>query len=478
MRCRLAGNLLREAGRLDQAEDAYRLALRHWRGPRAPWGGLALSLLGQGRLAEARACLAGALRQGQGDSATHSSYLATLLYDPDVSPEHLHAEHRRWGDLHAPPSLRRPFPQRLVEPGRRLRVGYVSPDFRRHALASFLEPILRHHDRQTVEVFCYAEVASPDEMTERLRGLAEHWRLTVGLSDEQVAEQVQRDGIEVLVDLAGHTLNNRLGVFARQPAPVQVSYLGYPCSTGVAAIGWRLGDGVTDPQGEEAPAGEGVVRLAGCFCCYAPPREVEQSEGLPEERAGAVTFGSLHKLEKLNERVLDVWGRLLDQVPTARLLVCRHVLHGATAQRLRERLAQRGLGPGRVRLERVEAAGRRHLGAYGRVDVLLDCWPWGGHTTACEALWMGVPVVTLRGSHQAGRLTASVLECLGLGDLVARTEEEYVRVAAGLAGERGRRAELRAGLRARMLASPLCDGESFTRGLEQAYRRLARAQGP
>src|SRR5262249_21620028 len=262
---------------------------------------------------------------------------------------------------------------------------------------------------------------------------------------------------------------NRLLAFARRPAPVQLSYLGYPHATGLAAIPFRLGDAVTDPPGEEAP-GDKVVRLPGCFCCYAPPEAPEPSAELAEPREGVVTFGSFHKVEKLNDAVLDAWCALLRAVPESRLLACRDTLHGRTAERLRERFVQRGIAPERVLLERVSAEGMGHLRAFARADAALDVWPWSGHTTACEALWMGVPVVTLRGRGQAGRMTASVLSCLGLADLVADTPEGYVQTAAALAADRARRAGLRAGLRRRMLASPLCDGQSFIRGLEEVYK--------
>jgi protein O-GlcNAc transferase len=351
-------------------------------------------------------------------------------------------------------------------------VGYVSPDLRRHAAAYFIEPVLAHHDRGRVEVFCYAEVEAPDDFTARLRGLAEHWRDTTGLTDEAVADLVRRDGIDVLVDLAGHTAGNRLLVFARRPAPVQLSYLGYPHATGLAAIPFSVGDTVTDPEEKPGSPGEDVVRLPGCFCCYAPPQGVVPAPGLPEDRAGAVTFLALHKLEKLNDAVLDLWTRVLEAVPGSRLLLARDSLHGRTAQRLAGRFAARGVAPDRVVLERVSAEGMSHLRAYERGDVALDVFPWNGHTTACEALWMGLPVVALRGGSHASRMTASVLECLGLGDLVADTPEDYVEVAAGLAADRARRAELRAGLRQWMLASPLCDGAGLARRLEEAYTRL------
>jgi GT2 family glycosyltransferase len=249
-------------------------------------------------------------------------------------------------------------------------------------------------------------------------------------------------------------------------------YLGYPGTTGLAAIGYRLADAITDPPGEDDGYVEELVRVPGPFCCYAPPRAIPPGEGLPEDRQGCLTFGALHKLEKLNEHVLDLWCAILADVPDSRLLLARNTLHGATAERVREAFARRRLAPERLVLERAVSQGMAHLRVYDRIDIALDAFPYGGHTTACEALWMGAPVVSLRGSRHAGRMVASVLTHAELPELVAETPEEYRRTAVALAGDRGRRGELRAGLRERLLASPLCDGAGFTRGLEETYREL------
>jgi predicted O-linked N-acetylglucosamine transferase (SPINDLY family) len=351
-------------------------------------------------------------------------------------------------------------------------VGYVSPDFRSHAVAFFLGPVLEQHDPEAVEVFCYADVAAPDETTARLRALGHNWRWTWGLTDDEVEALARRDGIDVLVDLGGHLAHNRLRVFARKPAPVQVSWLGYPAGTGVPAIDRRLTDAVCDPPDE--PCGEWLARLPGPFCCYGPPLHVPQRTDLPSGESGGVTFGSLHKLEKLGDGVLDLWTKILLEVANSRLLLCRNTLQGETAVMWRERLARRGLPPERVELRHVVPVGLQHLRVYDGIDVALDCFPWSGHTTACEALWMGVPVVTLRGCLCAGRMVASVLAAVGLTELIAETPDDYRRIAVQLARDAARRKELRQTLRLRMLRSPLCDKAAFTRGLEGAYRGLWR----
>jgi predicted O-linked N-acetylglucosamine transferase (SPINDLY family) len=459
-------------GRLDDAIAAFRRAVALQPSWSVPHGGLGVALLSQGRLAEARACLREAMRLAPDNAVAHSGYLALLHYDPALDGAALLAEHRRWGERHAgrfrPPERYTNIP----DPQRRLRVGYVSPDFHYHAAAFFVQPVLANHDPAEVEVYCYAEVPLADPITARIRASAHHWRDTPGMTDDELAARIRADGIDILVDLAGHTSDNRLLVFARRPAPVQISYLGYPGTTGLAAIPYRLADAVTAGPGEPVAPGEELVVLPGLFCCYMTPPAVPIDLTLPSRRAGAVTFGSLHKLDKLNDAVVDLWSRLLRESPTARLLLCRTTLHGPTADYWREQFARRGIATERLLLERPEVGGMQHLGAYNRIDVALDVFPWSGHTTACEALWMGVPTVTLRGDRYAGRMTASVLACLGMDEHIAATPDDYVRIALALAANEPLRAGLRAEMRTRLLRSPLCDGRGFTRGLEAAYRRL------
>jgi protein O-GlcNAc transferase len=466
------GNARAAAGDLAGAVSAYGEAERLRPGWAAPHYNRGLALQGQGLLAEGRACFAEALELEPDNALTHATAVGTLHYLPDLGPDEILREHRLWAQRHTkdlpPPEPHANHP----DPDRRVRVGYVSPDFRRHAVAFFLEPVLRRHDPQQVEVFCYAEVPAPDEMTRHFQSLAGHWRPTCGLSDEQLAAQVRADGIDLLVDLAGHLAGNRLRAFAWRPAPVQLSWLGYPGTTGLDAVAYRLTDDVADPPGEEAFHGEELVRLPGPFCCYRPPHEVPPFTALPSRARGHLTFGSLHKLEKLNDAVLALWAEVLHAVPDSHLLICRNTLRGATAEALRNRISRQGIPQDRVEMRAVEPVSLGHLHAYADIDVLLDTFPWCGHTTACEALSMGVPVVTLRGDRHAGRMTASVLSRLALEDLIAPDPRDYVRVAAGLARDLPRRAVLRGSLRGRMLSSPLCDAPAFTRNLEATYRCL------
>jgi predicted O-linked N-acetylglucosamine transferase (SPINDLY family) len=466
------GNAYCALERLDEAVSCYQSALHIRPEFSAPRHNLALALQAQGKLGEALDCHREAMRLDPEDPVVHSSYAGSLNYDPRLDASTLLAEHRRWAEKHAPIHPTSAFPENPAEPNRRLRVGYLSPDFRSHAVAYFLEPILAHHDPDSVESFGYADVASPDWKTTELRTQAQHWRDTFGLSDDHVFGLIRQDRIDILVDLAGHTAKNRLLVFARRPAPVQLSYLGYPCTTGLAAIDYRLGDMITDPAGEPPAYTEELIRLPGCFCCYAPPRYAPGVGPPPAVRRGSVMFGSLHKLEKLNDAVLALWCRILKEIPSAQLLLARDALQGKTAADFLHQFEHHDVDPGRLSLRRVEPVNLQHLRLYEEIDISLDPFPWNGHTTACESLWMGVPVITLRGQRHSGRMVASVLTSIGLTDLIADTAEAYVGLAVRLAGDIPKLIGLRSRLRSQMMGSPLCDGATFTRGLEEAYRRM------
>lgn len=465
------GDILAKAGDLDAAVESYRraIALRPEFAPAHNNLGIVLSELG--RLSDAAASYRHALTLKPHFLDAQSNLLKAINYDPAYDSSTLLAEHRRWRDVYGPLTLLGAAADHDRSPNRPLRVGYVSPDFRTHAVAYFFEPILAHHDRARVEPVCYAEVPAPDATTVRLQALAAGWRPTVGLTDVQVAEQVRRDRIDILVDLAGHTSGHRLGVFARRPAPVQVTYLGYPNTTGLDAIDYLLTDAVVDPPGEPKWSTEEPYRLPGLFCCYAPPAGAPEVGPSPAERNGYVTLGALHKLSKLNEAVLDLWCDLLHALPSARLLLFRNDLTGTRREEIRRRFLARGITDERLELEH-EAGEGGHLAVYHRIDVSLDVFPWCGHTTACESLWMGVPVITLRGDRHAGRMTASVLMTLGLADWVADTPADYVTVARRAADDPAALGRLRGTLRDRMARSPLCDGRAWTAGLEDAYRTL------
>jgi predicted O-linked N-acetylglucosamine transferase (SPINDLY family) len=423
----------------------------------------------QGLLADAVTCYQRALDCQADFAGAESNLLVARNYHPEVDTETLYEEHLQWAARHASPTAVAAHPNNR-DPGRRLRIGYVSPDFRRHAVAYFVEPIVTHYDRGQFEVYCYAEAVADDEVSARFRAGVGHWRPTRGRTDREVAQQIRADGIDILVDLAGHTSHGRLTIFALKPAPVQISYLGYPNTTGLSTIDYRLTDAVADPAGEPTRHSERLIRLPRAFC-YCPPAAAPPASSSPAAALGHVTFGSFHNLAKLNDNVLDLWCEVLRMVPSARLRLFRHTLTGSTKEHFHCQLTNRGISPERFDLNGVEAR-LGHLRDYTSVDITLDAFPWNGHTTACESLWMGVPVLTLYGNRYAGRMAASALTALGLTELIARSPQEYLALAARWASDVDRLARLRTELRERMRRSPLCDGGSFTRDLEKTYRQV------
>jgi predicted O-linked N-acetylglucosamine transferase (SPINDLY family) len=461
-------------GKVDEAEACFRKACELSPNFPVPRYNLGLALQSQGNLIEAMECLRQAVRLNPNDPVAHASLLSSMNCDPDVDSATLLAEHRRWAERHAPPSSNWPNYENTPDPNRVLRIGYLSPDFRLHAVAYFMEPILANHNRRQVESYCYADVAAPDTMTQHLQSKAHQWRHTVNMPHEVLFNGIRQDKIDILVDLAGHMGNNRMQVFARKPAPIQVSYLGYPATTGLPAIDYRIVDSVTDPPGEPSCHTEELVRLPDVFCCYLGPPHLPLETSPPSQRSKTITLGSLHKLEKLNDQVIDLWCQILKDLPSARILLGRDTLQGKTTERLLERFRKRGIDSSRINLRQANSFSLQHMQLYDEMDVSLDTFPWSGHTTACESLWMGVPVVTLRGKRFAGRMVASVLTCLGLPDLIAETPEEYRKLAVKLANDLPRLANLRGRLRSMMVQSPLCDGVAFAKKIEDAYRCMWR----
>jgi predicted O-linked N-acetylglucosamine transferase (SPINDLY family) len=467
------GSALQDQGKLEEAIAAYRQAI----GIKSDYAGvhsnLGNALKDQGKLEEAIAAYRQAISIKSDFAEAHSNLAYCLNFDDRTTTAELSA-HRGWHERFGRPASMPTAYANRREPGRRLKVGYVSPDFRQHSVAYFVDPLLKGHDQQAVEVFCYAEVARPDAVTARLRGYAGHWLVTVGLSDDDLTERIRTDGIDILVDLAGHTEKNRLGVFAHKPAPVQVTWLGYPNTTGLKSIDYRLVDAVTDPVGEaDAWASETLVRVEGGFLCYAGSRDAPEPTAPPCLMTDTVTFGSFNNPAKLSPATLDAWGSLLARLPQARLLLKgRPFADAATRALFLSRLGERGVAAERVELVAWMPSGAAHLGLYNRVDIALDPFPYNGTTTTCEALWMGVPVVTLRGDRHRGRVGASLLTQVGLKDWIASSMEEYLEIADTLAGDPDHLKYLRRTLRPRLAASPLCDGRAFARKIEAAYRTI------
>ena len=469
----MRGIVLQTLGRSGEAEASLRraigldpkLALAH--------NNLGTALMAQGRASEAKDVYRQALALQPGYLMARSNLLMCLQYDPEISPGELFREHGEYGKrvaaLPKPPEYKN-----SREASRRLRIGYVSSDLRRHPVGYFLAPVLAHHDGENFEAVCYYGHAQEDEVTASLKRGAKLWRSTLGLGDRDLAALIRQDGIDILVDLAGHTALNRLPVFALKPAPVQASWAGYTGTTGMAAIDYLITDPWENPEGSEAYAVEKLARLPDDYVCYAPPDYAPDVGPLPVLATGDVTFGCFNNLAKINGKAIALWTELLRALPGSRLLLKNKELREEPArERIAAAFAAAGVADGRVILEG-PSPHRQFLERYNGVDIALDPFPYSGGLTTLEALWMGVPVVTLGGATFAARHSLSHLNVAGLGELVARDKADYIAIALGLARDRERLAKLRAGMRARMLASPVTQAERFTRNLESAFRAMWR----
>jgi predicted O-linked N-acetylglucosamine transferase (SPINDLY family) len=428
--------------------------------------------------AATRAAMAAASRLGPDIPASARQALSKLLfalsYADDLAPADLIVAHRAWGRVQqAHLAWRRPAGL-SARRERRMRVGFVSPDLRAHPVAFFLKPLIDAFDKTAVEIAFYSDVRAPDGYTRALRARSDVWRDCAGLSDDAMARVIAEDQVDVLIDLAGHTGGNRLGVFARKPAPVQATWLGYPASTGLAAIDCRIVDAVTDPAGSDALSVEGLARLPGCFLCYEPPPSPVEPSRLPALSTGVVTFGSFNNFAKLSPATARLWAGALAAVPRSRLLLkSRDARDAGTRARLLGMFARLGIATSRIDFQDWQANLDLHLQAYERIDIALDSFPYNGTTTTCEAHWMGVPVVTLAGDRHAARVGASLSRALGLDHLVASSPEEFAAIAARLAADLPALAAFRASARARMRSAPLLDATTFARGFEALLHRIA-----
>jgi protein O-GlcNAc transferase len=465
------GNALLQEGRLAEAEASYQQALRIQPDYADAHNNLANAHKDQGRLDDAIAAYRTALRLKPEAAHFHSNVVFALNYHPRYDARAIQEECQRWNQQHALPLKKFIQPHgNHADPERRLRIGYVSPDFRDHVDSYFTIPLLSNHDHRQFEIVCYAGVERPDAVTDRLRGYADIWRSTVALSDQELADLVRSDQIDILVDLELHVAYNRLLMFARKPAPVQVAWLGYPGTTGLPAIDYRLTDPYLDPPGLfDAFYTEESIRLPDTFWCYDPLTDEPSVNALPARANGLFTFGCLNNFCKLNDDCLQLWARVLQAVPQSRLLL--RAPPGQAREHVAALLQQEGIAASHV--EFVASMPRlEYLRLYHRIDMVLDPLPYNGHTTSLDAFWMGVPTLTLLGKTVVGRAGWSQLSNLGLQELAAETPEQFVELANRLTGDLPRLEDLRSTLRQRMQQSPLMDGKRFARNMEQAYRQM------
>jgi len=471
------GDALRDKGRLEESIAAHRQAITLRPDFPEAHNNLGNALMDGGQLDEAVAAYRQAIALKPDFAIAHSNLVYTLHFHSTYDAKAIEEEHRCWNRRHAEPLAKfiQPHPNDR-SPDRRLRVGYVSADFREHPVGRFLLPLLEHHDHRQFQVFCYSNTFKVDPLTARIRAQAQQWRQIVGQSDQDAAARIRADGIDILVDLSGHTAGNRLPVFARKPAPVQVSYLGYPGATGLTTIDYRLTDAWADPpESTDCFHSETVHRLPQSNWCFAQPASAGPVGPSPAIGRGDVTFGSFNNLAKVTESMLQVWARILLAVPNSRLILKAAGLASANSRdRICRQFVLQHIDPGRLILRGWEPTQATHLALHGEVDIALDTFPYHGTSTTCDALWMGVPVVTLAGQSHVSRVGLSLLSNIGLPELVATTVDEYVGVAVNLATDRDRLKRLRLTLRERMQNSPLMDSPTFARNLEAAYRQMWR----
>lgn len=467
--CNLGAALL-NSGDVDGAIATLDEAIRLRPDASTAYNNLGNALKDAGRLDDAVAAYRKAVALAPEDPEPHSNLVYALSFHPGYSDMDILHEALHWAAAHATRKMRSPPSGRDADPERRLRIGYVSPDFRNHCQSLFTVPLFSNHDHDRFGIYCYAQLAAPDALSRRLAAYADVWRPIYGMSDDDVDALIREDGIDILVDLTMHMSNGRPRLFAGKPAPLQVAWLAYPGTTGQPAMDYRLTDPWLDPPGEtDERYSERSLRLPATFWCYDPLTDAQPVGSLPALAAGQVTFGCLNNFCKVSEASLELWGRVLALVPGSRLILLAQP--GSHRERVLESLARHSIGAGRV--EFVPFRPRdQYLETYNRIDICLDTLPYNGHTTSLDAYWMGVPVVTRVGATIAGRAGWSQLNNLGLSRLAAFDDATFVKTAVELASDLDALAALRQELRSRMAASALMDGKRFAAAMENVYRAI------
>lgn len=466
----ILGLVRTQRGELTAAIESLRRAINLRPADSSAHNVLGNALSTAGRIEEAIAAYRESIRLNPGNSVADDNLLLALNHHVGDDAATMFAQHAAWSDRHAPAPAKAFDFAVDRDPHRRLRIAYLSPDFRRHAVSCFFEPLLAAHDRQRVHVTLYANVQVEDEVSARLRNLADDWVNVAALSDQQLLDRIRADRIDVAIDLAGHTAGNRLRALAGRAAPIQVSYLGYPNTTGVRAVDLLITDTDLDPPRLRTDRWhvEQLIRLPRTMHAYRPP---DEAPDLAPRPAGAIRFGSFNRLEKLTPRTLDLFSAALRAVPRAMLVIKTPALSDAdTSRRVSDQLADRGVHPARVTLLGRDPTPAEHLARYRDIDIALDSYPYNGTTTTCEALWMGVPVITLEGPTRVARTTGGILRAINLPELCADDEADFARIAAALAADSVRLRQLRTDLRRRMTESPLMRPDALAGEVESALR--------
>jgi protein O-GlcNAc transferase len=470
------GATLQKKGEGDKAIECYRRALSLQPDFVGAYIGLGRALRDQGKYAEAEESFRKSLEILPDCFACYSNLLFQILYNTDYDAKTVRFEHQKFAEHCAKPCISSILPYtNNTSTDRKLKIGYVSLDFRCHSVAYFFEPILHTHNRGNLEVFCYSDVinAAQDEVTARIKLRTDKWRNLVGMSDDQAVELIRKDEIDILIDLAGLT-SPRILLFARKPAPVQVTWIGYPATTGLSTMDYKIVDNFTDPEGiTEQFYTEKLIRMPKSFLCYLPEKDSPAVRDLPALKSGHITFGSFNNFAKISPATFGLWNKILKAIPDSHLVIKTWSFSDKTARQYSlDMFLKEGISSERIILLPYEPSAKGHLDLYNRIDIALDTFPYNGTTTTCEALWMGVPVVTLSGNTHVSRVGLSLLSNVGLPELVARTSDEYVAIAINMAGDLKKLQSLRKNLRDMMSHSPLTDSQRFTTNLENIYRTI------
>lgn len=466
------GVVLHELDRFDVALDSYRQALRLKPDFAEAHNNLASTLQDLGQLQEGIDSHRRAVELQPGDAEIHSNLLFAQNYIADLAPAQMLAEAQAYGAMVRARAVPYQTWKAAPEFGKRLRVGLVSGDLRNHPVGFFLEATLAALDPAKIELFAYVTDSREDALTQRIKPLFAGWRCLHGIDDAEAARRIHDDAVDMLIDLAGHTAHNRLPVFAWKPAPVQVAWLGYFATTGVSAIDYLLADPYVAPAGEENHFTETVWRLPEIYYCFTPPAESVEPSPLPALSHGHVTFGCFNKLAKMNDAVVALWAKVLHAVPGSRLfLKAKGLADPRHRQQILERYAEHSIGSERMVFEGVSSR-QEYLMAYRRVDIALDPFPYAGGATTADALWMGVPVLTLRGDRFIGHQGETILRNARLADWIASSKNDYVYKATASGADLATLAQLRSHLRTQLLVSPVCDAPSFARNFEDALGKM------
>ena len=465
----IIGNVYQFTGELTNAISSYRTAIQLKPDFAEAYNNLGSTYIARGDVYTAMAFYQEAVKlQPHWNGAASNALLAENYISS--SQEYLYALHVRWGSS-LKPDTRLEGMNTRISPTPKTRVGLISPDFRAHSVSWFLLSFLQHYDHDAFHVTCFSDTGCPDQITSKIRSLADDWENICGLASGEVVRLIRESDIDILIDLAGHTANNRLDVFAMRPAPVQVTYLGYPNTTGLGAIDYRITDFLADPPGDaDRLHTEKLIRLPDCFLSYTPSAESPECSRGPVADNDYITFGSFNVLAKISEECVTAWSAILDRIKESRLVLKSAGLDDAdTREFISERFRIYGIDPWRITMMPRTEGLNAHLLNYNRIDIALDTFPYNGTTTTCESLWMGVPVICLSGNRHAGRVGLSLLTQIGLKELIAESMDEYITNATRLAGNRHQLQAYRETLRERMTGSPVCDGWKFTRSLETAF---------